>query len=85
MHYFGSVVKIAIFYSAPVILYASYFATESRANCFVRLVLNDVRQTETLIHFKQNGNQQKAVGIAFASLISGGTKILSWESLILTK
>jgi hypothetical protein len=32
-----------------------YFATESRANCLIRLVLNDVRQTETPIHFKQNG------------------------------
>jgi hypothetical protein len=32
-----------------------YFATETKANCSVRLVLNDVRQTETAIHFKQNG------------------------------
>jgi hypothetical protein len=32
-----------------------YFATETRANCFVRLVLNDVTQTETAIHCKQNG------------------------------
>jgi hypothetical protein len=33
---------------------AFYFATETAASCFVRLVLNDVRQAETSIHFKQN-------------------------------
>jgi hypothetical protein len=32
-----------------------YLATETRTNRFVMLVLNDVRQTETSIHFKQNG------------------------------
>jgi hypothetical protein len=28
---------------------------QGKANCFLKLVLNDVRQTETSIHFKQNG------------------------------
>jgi hypothetical protein len=35
---------------------AFYLATETATSCFVRLVLNDVRQTETVIHFKQNGS-----------------------------
>jgi hypothetical protein len=33
--------------------YCFYFVTETRTNFFV--TLNDVRQTETSIHFKQNG------------------------------
>jgi hypothetical protein len=54
---------------------AFYFATETTASCFVRLVLNDIRQTGTSIHFKQNGS---FITFGNITLITKCLKLTDW-------